>query len=546
MDPIRIGLDEICVLGRSSSCHIQLDDPEASTSRKHIEISHSKIGWTVTDLGSRNGTMLNGSKLDANTPTALGHGDAIRLGSWSFRAVLRDQGFDGPESSSTMIHTLNDSNDGTAMVEQVRVEPLANLASQRLAVLLQCADQIHQSESIEDASRVALHAMVESTGFARAAYIVPMEVEGRYETVAFESKNPLENVSAVNFSQSLLESAAKGEMVRLTGSGTGAGTQENFGQSIADLDIHSALCVPVMIEDDAIGFIYLDARGSESAVRHDASAFGRAVGRLLGLTASNLRSKALEIEQHAMQYDLDAAADAQRLLLPPDTGSVGGVSYSMMMRPGRLVAGDLFGVVELDDGRVCVFLGDVSGKGAGAAIMMSTTQSYIHAMLDQTTDLATVVTKLNRHIADRSMGQFVTMWIGIINPGSDGEGADVEFIDAGHGHWMVTRADGDACRPEYGGGVVVGIDPDIEYASEFFTLECGQRMVLFSDGVVEQTLPDSDEEFGLERAGALLRTCSSHQEDVAKLLAQVLEFAQSEHLRDDTTIASVGIDASIF
>jgi sigma-B regulation protein RsbU (phosphoserine phosphatase) len=206
-----------------------------------------------------------------------------------------------------------------------------------------------------------------------------------------------------------------------------------------------------------------------------------------------------------------------------------------------MVAGDLFGVIVLDEGRVCAFLGDVSGKGAGAAIMMATTQSYIHAMFEQTTDLGTIMTRLNRHIAERSTGQFVTMWIGVLSPNADGKGASVEFIDAGHGHWLVTQQDSDAIRPEFNGSVVVGIDPDIVFESETFHLGFDHRMVLFSDGIVEQTRPNSDEEYGLSRAGALLRSCTSHQEDVSKLLAGVLDFAESDHLRDDTTIASVGL-----
>ena len=242
-----------------------------------------------------------------------------------------------------------------------------------------------------------------------------------------------------------------------------------------------------------------------------------------------------------MQYDLDAAANAQRLLLPPDDGVVGSVSYSMIMRPGRLVAGDLFGVIELSDGRVCAFLGDVSGKGAGAAIMMATTQSYIHAMFEQTIDLSIVMTKLNRHIANRSTGQFVTVWIAVISPDPDDGGADVEFIDAGHGHWLVTQNGEDAVRPEFKGGLVVGVDPDITFTSETFRLNKGQRMVIFSDGIVEQTAPGSDDEYGLAKAGELLKSCTTHREDVSELLAGVLEFAKSDDLRDDTTIASVGI-----
>ncbi|MBO6513018.1 MAG: SpoIIE family protein phosphatase [Phycisphaerales bacterium] len=535
MDPISMTDGEIKTLGRSSSCEIPLEDPDASISRRHIEISQHKGHWSATDLGSRNGTQLNGTKLLPDFPTALKHGDVIRLGSWVFRVSTNAN--DSITHDSTMINTLNDTSDSTGLVEKVRAEPLANLASHRLAILLECADQIHSSTTLEQAAQVALHAMVESTGFSRAAFLIPSEEPDQYETIAFQSKNPLDEVSSVDFSQSLLMSASEGEVVRLSGTGN----QADYGQSIAELDIHSALCVPVMVDDSPIGFVYLDARGSESTVKHDASAFGRAVGRLLGLTATNLRGKELEIQQHAMQYDLDAAANAQRLLLPPDNGVVASVSYSMLMRPGRMVAGDLFGVIELDDGRACAFLGDVSGKGAGAAIMMATTQSYIHAMFDQTNDLATVMTKLNKHIAERSTGQFVTMWIAAFKIDDDGSGAEVEFIDAGHGHWMITTPGQHAAKPDFTGSLVVGIDPDVEFESEKIRLTKDQRMVIFSDGIVEQTPPDEDEEYGMHRAGALLRECTNHQEDVSKLLESVLEFAQSDQLRDDTTIASVGI-----
>ncbi|MFK7760274.1 MAG: SpoIIE family protein phosphatase [Phycisphaerales bacterium] len=523
------------VLGRSSTCETPLIDPDASISRRHLEISMIDDQWMATDLGSRNGTQHNGGKMTANTPTALKHGDVLRLGSWVFRVSARSEST--VSADSTMINTLNDTSESGNIVERVRAEPLANLASHRLAILLECADQIHGAKDLKESAAIALHAMVESTGFSRAAFLSPLDEPGQYDTLAFESENPLEDVSSVNFSQSLLESAAHGDVVRL--SGTSA--QAEYGQSIAELDIHSALCVPVMNEDDAIGFMYLDARGSESTVKHDASAFGRAVGRLLGLRVANLRGKELEIQQHEMQYDLDAAAKAQRLLLPESNGRVGPVSYSMMMRPGRMVAGDLFGVVELKDGRVCTFLGDVSGKGAGAAIMMATTQSYLHAMFEHTNDLSKVITMLNKHIADRSRGQFVTMWIGMFSVSADGSSAEVEFIDAGHGHWLVTSPDKDASRPTYQGGLVVGIDPGLTYESERFQLGKDQRLVLFSDGVVEQTSPGSDEEYGLNQAGALLRTSGSYAEDVSRLLDSVLGFAQSEDLRDDTTIASVGI-----
>ena len=273
MDPIELSPGQTSVLGRSSSCEITLEDPESSISRRHIEVSLSKDTWQVTDLGSRNGTQLNGTKLAPDCPTPINHGDVIRFGSWVFRVSTRDASTFG--SDSTLIQTLNDSVDSAGIVERVQAEPLSNLASHRLAVLLECADQIHSSQSIQEAAKIALHAMIESTGFSRSAFLVQSDVPDQYETIAFESENPLDDLSDVNFSQSLLESASEGEVVRLSGSGS----QADYGQSIAELDIHSALCVPVMGADKPIGYLYLDARGSENAVKHDASAFGRAVGR---------------------------------------------------------------------------------------------------------------------------------------------------------------------------------------------------------------------------------------------------------------------------
>ena len=271
LDTIEIPKGKDKVLGRSSTCDVSLEDPDASISRKHIEVSNRDGKPAITDLGSRNGTQLNGTKLLPEFSTEVKRGDTIRLGSWVFRVMI---GGDPPSHDSTLIHTLNDSDQSTGLVERVSAEPLANLASHRLAVLLECADQIHSSQDLEQAAESALHAMVESTGFSRAAYLAPSENKGDYETIAFKSRNPLDDVQSVNFSQSLLETAAEGDVVRLSGTGARA----DFGQSIAELDIHSALCVPVMVDESPVGFMYLDARGSESAVKHDASAFGRAVG----------------------------------------------------------------------------------------------------------------------------------------------------------------------------------------------------------------------------------------------------------------------------
>ena len=522
---VRVKTDTPVVIGRSASCDVHIQDPEASISRKHIEVRYDGR-WLVTDLGSRNGTELNGTRLEPDTPTPLGSGDLITLGSWSLR-VLGD-----PRTAAPITPAAADKSD-TTQIERVRAEPLANLESRRLAALLTIADTIHRTETPEEAAALALRSLVESTGYTRGAYLVEGEDPGSVRPLAFNSRRPTEAVRDIGFSRTLLDSARGGEIVRLSGMDQG-----DYGHSVSDLQIHSALCVPVMVSDEPIGYLYLDARGQEGSVELDSSSFAGAVAHLLGLAIGNLTRKRLEIERVEIRYDLDVAANAQRLLLPPDHGRVGGVGYSMLMRPGRLVAGDLFGVARMPGDRVCVFLGDVSGKGAGAAILMAATQSYLHAQLEHKGDLGEIMNALNRFVASRSTGQFVTMWIGIIDPARE----RVEYIDCGHGHWLLIDPASGIGRPEYTGGLVVGIDPEHAYSVEHADFSVGRRLVLFSDGVVEQEEDAGDEQYGLEQAARTLAASASHEDDVKLLFEDVVRYAGGDALRDDTTIASVGIE----
>lgn len=513
-----------------------LEDEHGSISRTHLEVAFENKRWVARDLGSKNGTTLNGKQLIPSHPVPIAHGSVLRLGNWDLLVLHGDSAAPIASSGSSLVTMQDDHASPGQRFERVRTEPLSQLASHRLASLLECSDSIHASETLTQASQVALDAMLESTGYHRGAYVRLLEDNEMLETIVFRSRNPSESVDAVRFSKSLLRAASDGDVVRL--SSTSAA--QNYGQSIADLDIHSALCIPIVIGESPAGYLYLDARGSEHLVSHDSSSFGRAIGNLLASTAANLRNKELEIEQLSMRFDLDAAGHAQRMLLPEAEGRVGCLSYSMSMRPGRHVAGDLFGVVTLRDGRTCAFLGDVSGKGAGAAIMMATTLSYLHALLDESTDLEHIVNRLNRHIAKHSSGgRFVTMWIGIFSPADAEHRSLVTFIDAGHGHWAITRAGLPAIQPEYKGCLVLGIDPEYRYATETFVLEPGQRLAVFSDGIVEQTNPDSHEEFGIDRARTVLSATESTSDDVEQLLRSVIEYAQSDHLDDDTTVASI-------
>jgi serine phosphatase RsbU (regulator of sigma subunit) len=514
-------VEEGLVIGRSSQADVQLTDQ--TISRRHCHLSVRAGTWLITDLGSRHGTYLNGITLAAEQPSPIHDGDMVRLGPWTFRTRIG-------LGQGTGVFTTNDLGSTSMRVQTVPQQELRSLAQQRLELLIECAASINTAHDEKSLARTVIDVVTRGTGFNRAAVIRQLQGD-EIEVVAHVAAGE-QSGTGMMFSQSLIRAASGGQIVRLSGESVA-----NYGQSIMDLGIHSALCAPISIGTTVAAYLYLDARRQEDRVSADAAAFCQAVGRLTGLALSNLKRLDLEKRQLQLETDLNAARKAQQLLMPPASGELDGVQYAVVMRPGRYVAGDLFDVVPLSDGRVAVFLGDVSGKGVGAAILMTSAQTFLRLSLQQTGDPAQAVRMTNRHVAERAgEGRFISMWVGVI----DAKAGTVTFIDAGHGHWLVRPTDGPPCTVEAHGGMLIGIDPDAVYENEVLELPAGSRLVLYSDGVYEQRDPQGDE-FGMERIVEALSETESPSRDVDSLFGAVVGFAAGASLADDVTVASVRI-----
>lgn len=516
------------LIGRSTESGLQL--PDATVSRRHAEIARDDDLWILRDLGSRHGTFVNGNRLDPEFPHPLAHRDQLRVGPWVFRVRDLAKGSIG----SSFASIADDLPMRSTRVQAVPAMELRSLAQQRLDVLIDCAARINASTDLDALAGVALESIIAGAGFARAAMVRPPDEDGRAEVIAFRAVLP-EKPDELELSRSLLETAARGHVARLTSDSPGGA--HDYGQSIVQLGIHSALCAPVQVGDAVEALMYLDARGSESAVRHDAAAFCQAISRLSGLALANIRRQDLELEQKRVETELNAAREAQRLIMPAASGTRGWHTYAMEMTPGRVVAGDLFDVVALTDdpaGPVACFLGDVTGKGVGAAITMATVQTYLRVALRHSQDPATVVTEVNRHVAARlTGGKFVSLWLGVMDP----DARAIRFVDAGHGHWLMRDPGGPPRRIECEGGLPIGIDGASVYLTETVPFEPGSRLLLFSDGLIEQPSPEG-ELFGLDRAIAAATPATNAAEDVRLLVQAVHEHAKGESLADDLTVAS--------
>lgn len=518
LEPVRLDPSEAAILGRSAACQVQLPDP--SVSRRHASISCQGGTWFVIDLASRAGVQLNGEPLPRDTPSPLSDLDLLTIGPWTFRAHIG--------LSPSAMHTLAvgpDRLDPGERVDAVPERELRSLAHRRLDLLIDCAARINAATTEQALATAVVEAAREGTGFPRAAMI-----RRAGEEIAVLAESSIVGAGVDTFSRTLLDAAESGQVARLSHD-----APVMHGESIARLGIQSALCAPISVGAAIDAFLYLDDRRRRGDVRPDAAAFCQALCRLGGLALANRRRAALERINADIMRDVGAAAEAQRLLMPTPDGVCAGVAYSVRMKPGRFVAGDLFNILPLDGGRVGVYLGDVAGKGVGAAILMATMQTMLNSALRRTAGPAEALHQVGREIGPMLPGgRFISLWLGVLEP--DGL---VRFIDAGHGHWLVRdRAGGEPHRPRAVGGMPVGVDPDARYAEESLRLEVGGRIVLLSDGVLEQRSREG-EEFGLARTIGALLECADAREDVERLFAAVARHAPGDALDDDVTIASV-------
>jgi serine phosphatase RsbU (regulator of sigma subunit) len=532
--------------------------------------------WLLTDLDSRHGTFLNGIRLTQGENPPVHDGDLVRVGPWTFRI--------GGPGRAKVLATEDDHDSTIYRVHRVPQHELSLRAQHRLDLLIDCCASIPGATDEQQLAAAVLDSLLSGTGFPRAAFLRPSDKggEGQVEVVAIRTpasqrsgsnlaaKPMSESQSALveeirrggatpGFSRSLLKAASSGQVARLDESGG----QQDYGQSVYSLGIQAAICAPVMLDSVAVAFLYLDARrpdaqrgtGSSVAagtIQPDAAAFCQAVSRICALSLANLQRKEIDKRNEQLVRDLKAARDIQDRLSPKSAGEVGGASYLFKRLPGRLVAGDLFDLVPLSDGRLGIVLGDVCGKGMDAALLMMMAQTHVNVSLRHHGDPAQAMIDVNRHIAAHiPSGRFITMWVGVL----DSAAGVLTFVDAGHGHWLVKPPGQPAARVTCDGGYVIGIDPEAVYKNEQVALPAGSRLILYSDGLVEQVGPGGDE-FGLERTINALNGTEGPAADVAALLDALVVFAapQGEGVRptpapeevslsDDVTVASLLVGA---
>lgn len=522
VEPYVLSGQASAVIGRAEECAVCLPDP--AVSRRHALLTMRGRHWLLTDLNSRHGTFLNGVRLQAQRPAVVVEGDLVRIGSCTLRLSSRRE-----QGGASALATIDDAARPGTIVQRVPNRELDSIAHRRLDLFIDGAAAIHQAADEGALARAVLELAISGTGFPRAAVLRHIGSSDRVEVLACRDAGGADT-SEFGFSRSLLQEAASGHLARLSQT-----SGQQYGQSIERLGITQAVAAPILLDSSVVGYIYLDARETERPGDADAAGFCHAVARLAGLALSSLKRAELEARQKRLDADLQAAQLAQEFLCPKEQGIVGPLSYAAQTCPGRIVAGDLFDIFEIDGNRVALCCGDVTGQGMGAAILMTAVLSHLRAALAHHGEPAQAVNDVNRYIAERSPSHmFASLWVAVL----DRREGVLRYVDAGHGHWLLRRRGEAPARGPQPAHLLVGIEADYRYDSAELALGSGDRLILFSDGIIEHR-DAGGEEFGADRLLTAVADSDSPARDVADALAALRAFIGEAAFADDTTIASI-------
>ena len=338
---------------------------------------------------------------------------------------------------------------------------------------------------------------------------------------------------------------------------TGRVVQRNIGEIVRDVSkdpsfnrsvdqktgftTRSLLCAPLSVKDERIGAITLvNKRGGDGLFNDDDLTLLEALSTSAALAILNARMAAKLVEQERDRRELELAAQIQRSLLPEapaDDFPVHGIN-----RPARTVSGDFYDFFPLTDGRICFAIGDVSGKGMNAALMMAKAAALFRCLGKTIHQPGRLLAQINAEISETAtLGMFITMVVGIYDPRT----GVARFSNAGHEPLQLYALDG--TFTEFGAemppvGIAVG-EADQPFPEIAVPLS-GGALYAFTDGVTEGYL-ESGKELGL--AGLKQFLTEKGTEVVSLRLAMVAEALTKSHgsLRDDVTLLAVDDRAGV-
>jgi sigma-B regulation protein RsbU (phosphoserine phosphatase) len=515
-------------LGRSSANELSYPD-EPGLSRQHLAFTRVNGQWQVEDLGSKNGTLVNGKRIDKPVPFRMG--DRVSAG----HLTIEFAGAAGiPTGTVEFVEAEGPSNTSTTVVASLDAvlgpQESADLnkthviqGNPQMHALIRAGRELAGHRPLGELFEVIMDLSIEAVCAGRG---VLMTLEGQ-ELVTRANRGAGFKISTTVRDRVLKEKASllvRDAQLDLALRGH---------MSIVEQKVRSMIAVPLQTNDRVIGLIYLDSPNMIREFSREDLNLLTVMANVAAIRIEHARLNEIEEAERAMAKELQQAALIQNGLLPSQAPEVQGMDIFGKTTSCRGVGGDYFDYLPFPDGRFGMLVGDVAGKGMPASLLMSSLQARVHVVFEEADDLAKKMTRLNKAVCSNCPdNRFITFFMTVADPAT----GELVYTNAGHNPPLIVRKSGEVERLA-GGGMILGILPQAQYKESSIQMNPGDVLVLYSDGVTEAADP-GDDDFGEERLAALVAALREKPaaEIVLAVEAAVQEFTQGAPPADDITV----------
>jgi serine phosphatase RsbU (regulator of sigma subunit) len=375
----------------------------------------------------------------------------------------------------------------------------------------------------------------------RGALMLTQADDGGLEvkSVRTNSDKPDAAKEEITFSRTIADKVI-GEKVSILTSNAMTDPRFRSQDSIVSFGIRSAMCVPLWNNKNVTGLIYVDRLIQESIFTQDDLSLLSSLANVAAIKLENAKLVEQMIEKKRMEHELALAGDIQQNLLPSKAPKIEGWDISGTNTPCYTIGGDYFDYIDKPPGRLAFALGDVSGKGAGAALMMMVLRATVHtACQQQENDVVSIMSQTNQVMYHNTPEHaYVTFFIGDLDPQS----GELLYVNAGHIPPIVYRAKSRKVDRLETGGTVVGMFETAPYEQGKTKLDPGDLLVVFTDGISESWGEDG-EEFGEDRlAEVLKKNAKLSAPEMMVTIQQEVDAYATGRATDDRTLIVVRRD----
>lgn len=524
-------------IGRSARSDVCI--PDAFASRLHAEVRQEGDAFWLQDLGSANGTRYNGAAV--TMPVPMLPGGEIQIGETVI--VFDDERFDKNKNATLITDNTQTLNPAMTIALSNRRNPTSEILGSQftsrtelLGLISKVGLALLSSSGLDETLDQVASLVFEAVPAERCVIMLKdAAAEGGMKITVARVRGQDEKIEEVRISRTVLDEVLKNGKSVLT-----ADAQHDpryASQTMALLGVRSVLAVPLNVDErEVFGIVYADSPTYETTFTEEHLNILTTLASVAAIRVENAGLLEQRFERERMERELELATEIQQSFQPSGPPQIEGYEFQGISFSCYEIGGDYYDFIPLHDGKMLIALGDVSGKGTAAALLMSSLHAAIHAQVTARSPLAETINSVNQYLAENTpTNRFVTLFAAELDP----QTGILKYINAGHNPPLIGRGDGQIEQLS-SGGFPLGILQTAEFEVGETRLLAGETLIIYSDGVSEANNL-REEEFGLERLSEVVRknlnSSAAGMRD--KVEAALSAFTQTAPANDDITLVIV-------